>query len=396
MLDQCVETCLSMVEAQAAAKDINLAYVLDPAVPRHLVTDTLRLQQVIVNLLNHSLRITESGEIVIFISAGPDAPRSSSAPPASVGSSQPSPPSSSSSSSPLASSGSHLPRRHSLPGSRLSRSSSSLHDLPDDDDSNDVDSDHGSTSSVLGDVDRSHRRRSRSRTRTSPASRTAEQFYTSARWLTSVVSNPSLPTSPASRMGLALTDPDDMDNDSAEKTGRRTENKRGQLAEEVKEEEEGQTNSNRSIELHFRVRNSSKAVSEEEMEQLFRPFSYGSAVHAFQYGGGGLGTEWPLSAPQWPCVSLTGQRALRSSRAVRVQEAVQDVRGADVGRERWRRSGVLCPLHDPHRRYVSHSRHSLPRFADRLTRGGVSATLPGPSRSGADQPHRQEAADVLA
>jgi hypothetical protein len=25
-----------------------------------------------------------------------------------------------------------------------------------------------------------------------------------------------------------------------------------------------------------------------------------------------------------------------------------------------------------------------------------SATLPGPSRSGADQPHRQEAADVLA
>jgi hypothetical protein len=300
VLDQCVETCLSAVEAQAAAKDINLAYVLDPAVPRHLVTDTLRLQQVIVNLLNHSLRITESGEIVVFISAGPDAPRSSSAPPASVGSAQPSLPSSSSSSSPLASSGSHLPRRHSLPGSRLSRSSSSLHDLPDDDDSNDVDSDHGSTSSVLGDVDRSHRRRSRSRTRTSPASRTAEQFYTSARWLTSVVSNPSLPTSPASRMGLALTDPDvdsdmDMDNDSAEKTGR-TEKK---LDEEAKEEEEGQTNSNRSIELHFRVRNSSKAVSEEEMEQLFRPFSYGSAVHAFQYGGGGLGTEWPLSASQW-------------------------------------------------------------------------------------------------
>ena len=303
VLDQCVETCLSVVEAQAAAKDINLAYVLDPAVPRHLVTDTLRLQQVIVNLLNHSLRITESGEIVIFISAGPDAPRSSSAPPASVGSAQPSPPSSSSSSSPLALSGTHLPRRHSLPGSRLSRSSSSLPDLPEDDDSND--SDHGSASSVLGDVDRSHRRRSRSRTRTSPASRTAEQFYTSARWLTSVMSNPSLPTSPASLMGLALTDPDvdsdmDMDNDSAENTGRRTEKKRGQLDEEVKEEEEGQANSNRSIELHFRVRNSSKAVSEEEMEQLFRPFSYGSAVHAFQYGGGGLGTEWPLSAPQWP------------------------------------------------------------------------------------------------
>jgi hypothetical protein len=309
VLDQCVETCLSAVEAQAAAKDINLAYVLDPAVPRHLVTDTLRLQQVIVNLLNHSLRITESGEIVVFISAGPDAPRSSSAPPASVGSAQPSLPSSSSSSSPLASSGSHLPRRHSLPGSRLSRSSSSLHDLPDDDDSNDVDSDHGSTSSVLGDVDRSHRRRSRSRTRTSPASRTAEQFYTSARWLTSVVSNPSLPTSPASRMGLALTDPDvdsdmdmDMDNDSADKTRRRTEKQldRATSADEgVKEEKEGQTNCNRSTELHFRVRNSSKVVSEEELEQLFRPFSYGSAVHAFQYGGGGLGTEWPLSASQW-------------------------------------------------------------------------------------------------
>ncbi|ELR13786.1 GAF domain containing serine/threonine kinase [Acanthamoeba castellanii str. Neff] len=266
VLDQCVETCLSAVEAQAAAKDIDLAYILDPAVPRHLMTDTLRLQQ-------------------------PGAPSSSS----------------SLSSSPLASSssaGSHLPRRHSLPGSRLSRSSSSLHDLPDDD-SNDVDSDHGSTSSGegsaggLGDGDRTRRRRSRSRTRTSPASRTAEQFYTSARWLTSVVSNSSLPTSPASRTGLALADPDvdsdmdmDMDNDSADKTRRRTEKQldRATSADEgVKEEKEGQTNCNRSTELHFRVRNSSKVVSEEELEQLFRPFSYGSAVHAFQYGGGGLG-----------------------------------------------------------------------------------------------------------
>jgi hypothetical protein len=207
--------------------------------------------------------------------------------------------------------------------------------LPDDDDSNDVDSDHGSTSSGegsaggLGDGDRTRRRRSRSRTRTSPASRTAEQFYTSARWLTSVVSNSSLPTSPASRTGLALADPDvdsdmdmDMDNDSADKTRRRTEKQldRATSADEgVKEEKEGQTNCNRSTELHFRVRNSSKVVSEEELEQLFRPFSYGSAVHAFQYGGGGLGTDWSLPAPQ-AFVSLTGQRA--PSRAVRVQEAV--------------------------------------------------------------------------
>jgi hypothetical protein len=152
------------------------------------------------------------------------------------------------------------------------------------------------------------RSRSHSRSRPSPVNRAAEQFYTSARWLTSVTSTPSLPTAPRGAAFASDAEYAQNKRDTAPSPAERREiyasskrkdnnNDDVERKQEESRQEEPATTTKKTTELHFRVHNSSKVISEEEMEQLFRPFSYGSAVHAFQYGGGGLGTRFP-SCPE--------------------------------------------------------------------------------------------------
>jgi two-component system, NarL family, sensor histidine kinase BarA len=68
-LDEVVENVTSLFAERASSKNIDLAAVIDPDVPRMLSGDSVRLSQVISNLVNNALKFTEAGYVKISVSA---------------------------------------------------------------------------------------------------------------------------------------------------------------------------------------------------------------------------------------------------------------------------------------------------------------------------------------
>ncbi len=66
---QCVEEAVDIFSAQAAAKGIELAYIIDPRVPSAILGDITRLRQVLVNLVNNAVKFTPSGSVTIEVTA---------------------------------------------------------------------------------------------------------------------------------------------------------------------------------------------------------------------------------------------------------------------------------------------------------------------------------------
>ena len=74
-----IESALDLVVTQAAAKRLELTYLIKPDVPNAIVGDETRLRQILVNLLNNAVKFTEIGEVSLLISvweppATPDKP----------------------------------------------------------------------------------------------------------------------------------------------------------------------------------------------------------------------------------------------------------------------------------------------------------------------------------
>jgi PAS domain S-box-containing protein len=72
-LTQCIEEVVDIFAAQAAAKNIELAYIIDAAVPACILGDITRLRQVLVNLTNNAIKFTPKGFITIEVQLAPDA-----------------------------------------------------------------------------------------------------------------------------------------------------------------------------------------------------------------------------------------------------------------------------------------------------------------------------------
>ncbi|MDG5468699.1 PAS domain S-box protein [Deltaproteobacteria bacterium IMCC39524] len=58
----------SLLEQQLSLKDLSLKVSIDKAVPELLIGDTLRIQQVLLNLLGNAIKFTEKGEVGIEVS----------------------------------------------------------------------------------------------------------------------------------------------------------------------------------------------------------------------------------------------------------------------------------------------------------------------------------------
>ncbi len=68
-LRECVESALDLVSARATEKHLDIAYVYEGDVPSAIVGDVTRLRQIILNLLSNAVKFTESGEVVLTVTA---------------------------------------------------------------------------------------------------------------------------------------------------------------------------------------------------------------------------------------------------------------------------------------------------------------------------------------
>jgi PAS domain S-box-containing protein len=70
-LRNCLEESIDLLMSKASHKKIELAYLMSPEVPEHIIGDITRLRQVLVNLLSNAVKFTQQGEVVISVKAQP-------------------------------------------------------------------------------------------------------------------------------------------------------------------------------------------------------------------------------------------------------------------------------------------------------------------------------------
>jgi signal transduction histidine kinase/CheY-like chemotaxis protein len=62
-----VDTTVLMMKSKAQQKGINLNYQLDAKIPKTILGDSVRLSQILINLISNSLKFTESGSIIVSV-----------------------------------------------------------------------------------------------------------------------------------------------------------------------------------------------------------------------------------------------------------------------------------------------------------------------------------------
>jgi signal transduction histidine kinase/HPt (histidine-containing phosphotransfer) domain-containing protein/BarA-like signal transduction histidine kinase len=67
-LHSCIEEVLDLLAPKAAEKKLELAYIIEDTIPRVLVSDDVRLRQILVNLVGNAIKFTQRGEVVVKVS----------------------------------------------------------------------------------------------------------------------------------------------------------------------------------------------------------------------------------------------------------------------------------------------------------------------------------------
>ncbi|MEO1025510.1 MAG: response regulator [Pseudomonadota bacterium] len=68
-ITEAVESTVDMLAARAATKGIAFAYRIEPTVPPAIYGDSIRIKQILLNLLNNAIKFTEEGEVVLSVIA---------------------------------------------------------------------------------------------------------------------------------------------------------------------------------------------------------------------------------------------------------------------------------------------------------------------------------------
>ncbi|MEM8802144.1 MAG: response regulator, partial [Pseudomonadota bacterium] len=68
-ITEAVESTVDMLAARAATKGIAFAYRIEQTVPPAIYGDSIRIKQILLNLLNNAIKFTEEGEVVLSVIA---------------------------------------------------------------------------------------------------------------------------------------------------------------------------------------------------------------------------------------------------------------------------------------------------------------------------------------
>jgi PAS domain S-box-containing protein len=66
-LDECVQGVVELLAPKAYEKGIDVAWAVDPALPRPLLGDEIRLRQIVTNLLGNAIKFTDNGGVLVTV-----------------------------------------------------------------------------------------------------------------------------------------------------------------------------------------------------------------------------------------------------------------------------------------------------------------------------------------
>lgn len=66
-LNCCIEEALNLVATKAEAKQLEVAYLIEPKTPNYILGDITRLRQILLNLLSNAVKFTQQGEVIVYV-----------------------------------------------------------------------------------------------------------------------------------------------------------------------------------------------------------------------------------------------------------------------------------------------------------------------------------------
>ncbi len=70
-IDECVQGVVELLAPKAYEKGIDIAWAVDPSLPRSLLGDEVRVRQIVTNLVGNAIKFTDSGGVLVTVGAGP-------------------------------------------------------------------------------------------------------------------------------------------------------------------------------------------------------------------------------------------------------------------------------------------------------------------------------------
>ncbi len=66
-IDECVQGLVELLAPKAYEKGIEIAWAVDPALPRQLLGDEVRVRQIVTNLVGNAIKFTDSGGVLVTV-----------------------------------------------------------------------------------------------------------------------------------------------------------------------------------------------------------------------------------------------------------------------------------------------------------------------------------------